>query len=152
MAPRRSAYAGAVVGPSSQRRDSRSRTCADRWRHLRDAGVDVEGADEAEVDVHDAVVLEDSRNRCLPAASVPRRTAPSTSGRVRGEAALRAADPHRPAGEGGVEVVRRAGGGCAPQASRGAAGRADGGQRRQLAGALVVAEHGRSGARAARPR
>ena len=89
---------------------------ADGRGHLRDPGVHVERADQAEVDVDDPVALELARTgACRP---TPRRAA-----RCRRASAASAAN--RPCGSSTRTVrpakaavrSRRAGGGCGPQAS-----------------------------------
>ena len=79
-----------------------------------------------------------STNRCLPAESAPDQRLAVEQGGVGGEPALRAADPGTVVRRTRRRGRRRADGGCAPQASWSERGV---GQRRQLAGRLVVREH-----------
>ena len=97
-------------------------------------------ADQAEVDVHEALARRTPRTGACPPTRRPPAPWPSSSAapsRRTGPAGCRPGT--RPAGEGARSGRRRAGGGCAPQASPARCGRRR--QRRQVAGASRSREH-----------
>ena len=136
VAPRRSAYAvGSVCQPRAGPAPHRLRGPAG------DVGVHVELADRPRWTCTNRS-SGNSTNRCLPQASAPTSTWPSTSAADAGEPALRAARLDHPAAERRGQLVGQPVEGVA---LRHPVGRARG-QRRQLAGPLVRRRAGRSGA------
>ena len=156
MAPRRSAYA--VRGRPSSRDQPQPHLRRPAAGHLLDAGVDVELADQAEVDVHEALALEARGTGACPAESASssvsgraarrrRRSGPAgddTRTRRPAKASVRSSASLRRVCPSGIRVVAgRVGGGAAEGGLR---------QRRQLARLVVGRRAGRCDARGARRR